>query len=82
MTATIGDIALACINCHDGATNYRSIPAGWIGVEYGGEITDDESDMRWWTHIGWCADCIRDYPWQCEVEEDSEPQIVQDELFE
>lgn len=49
-----GQIRLACIDCdREDFDGIDEIPENWSYVD-----AVDAGECEWWTHLGWCPDCI------------------------
>ena len=66
-------IRLACVVCDredcDGITSAElaaAIAVGWQHVSEAGNGYPDDYSSDWWTHLGWCPEC---------VERDSKPML-------
>ncbi len=52
------EIRLACMECdREDFDGISELPADWYAIDECGPL--DETS-RWWTHVGWCPDCLRE----------------------
>jgi DNA-directed RNA polymerase subunit RPC12/RpoP len=63
---TPGPIRLACCGCdRDDFDGIAELPTDWYGIDEVqtlAEATADNGDSSWWTHLGWCVDCVSAEP--------------------